>query len=499
MSDSLMLQVSAKMPSLGIMSSSVPEGVGGDGSPAANFTDLLQAIVSGLDKGLGNLQGGSIIRADGKTASSDNLMELMQKLSNGKGTGSDKKSDSVHSMTDVLQEMMAQLQTSFAQPVIFIAPEQSNNTSSSSSSFSSSDVSSIAATGMDSGNGGAGALIAALESAIQKGDVKKQSEIGTPELPDTGQTAGKQPDMDSVPLTQYKVVADQNALGAVQDNSQTSGANLEVAAFSMAAQKNLTNNTDRPLQNTAKPDIANTARLDIANASALNTAGTATLNTASTPTLSTATLNSAKTATLNAADAATQNTTNDTLQNSGRGTINSLTEGTTGAFGIKGMSLTLNNGNKATSGDADSNTAFSPVALQQTRFSSDANSTQEALPVNKLNELGDPIMKTLGSGEKNLVIKLSPPDMGTIEIRLKMENGVLTADFKVDSTAVKDLFSIAMPQIKNSIEGAGIKTGNFFADLKDDRSTGGGRQQDSNQQQQRQQKEQKQSFFDFFA
>jgi len=481
MLDSLMVHVSAKTPSLGITSSSIPEGVGEDGPPAANFTDLLQAIVSGLDKGLGNLQGESIIRADGKTTSSDNLMELMQKLSNGKGLWSDKKSASGNSMTDMLQQIMTQLQGSFAQPVTFVAPYQSNNTSSP-------DTSSIAASGMDGGNDGVGALIEALESTIQKGDVK-QSVIDTPELTPSGQAEGKRLDMDSVPLTQDTVVANQNAPIAAPDTAQTSGTNLELAAFSVAARKNLTNNTERPAQNTANDTAQNAA-----NASTLNTADDTAQNAANA-----STLNIANTAMLNSANTSTLNIANTSTLNSERDTLDSLIDGKTGDLGLKEISMTLNNENKSASGDAGSNTAFSPVALQQTSFANDSQPAQETLPVNKLNELGDPIMKTLGSGEKSLIIKLSPPDMGTIEIRLKMENGVLTADFKVDSSAVKDLFSVAMPQIKNSIENSGIKTGNFFADLKDDRSKDGGRQQDTNQQQQKQQKEQKQSFFDFFA
>jgi len=501
MLDSLMVQASAKTLSLGVTSSSVPEGIGEDGSPATNFTDLLQAIVSGHDKSLGNLQGGSIIRADGKTAASENLMELIQRMSKGKGIGSDKKSASGNSVTDVLQQMMAQLQTSFAQPVTFSAPYQSGNASSADTS------SIITATGMDSGNDGAGALIAALGNAIQKGDIKRQIVIDTPEVPATGQTAGKQLDMDSVLLTQDTVVTDQNAPMGALDNAGTSGANLEVAAFSMVAQKSLTGNTERLVLNTANPSTLNPANDRALNTASLNTANTTTLNFENTATLNNATLNNANigtlnnsnSATLNTANTATLTTANDTMVNSGRGTFNSLIDGTTGSLGIKEISLSLNNQNKSTSGDADSNAAFSPAVLQQTPLANDSQPVQETLPVNKLNELSDPIMKTLASGGKSLVIKLSPPEMGTIEIRLKVENGVLTADFKVDSSAVKDLFSVAMPQIKNSIESAGVKTGNFFADLKDDRSTGGGRQQDANQQQQRQQKEQKSSFFDFFA
>ena len=528
MVNSLIVQLSANISSLGTTSSSVPEGVGQDGpqAQAVNFTDLLQAIVSGLDKGLGNLQDGTIVGADGKTVSSDTMMELMQKLSNGKGIGADKKTASGNSVTDVLQQMITQLQASFAQPVISVAPYKSGNTSSP-------DTSSIAATGIDGGNG-TGALIAALEIAVQKGGVKKQSVINAPELAVAGSAAGRQLNMDPVPLMQSTGVTDQNAPVAAPGNAQTNSANLELGAFGAAVQKNLTNNTELPYQNTSTPNTANASTLNIANTSTLNTASAATLNIANAATLNTgsvATLNTASAATLNSANAPAlntantsrltttyasrlntvnastpntagdpaQNTANASMLNSERGALNSLTEGTTGDLGIKEVSLPLNNGNKSMSGDTNSNTAFSPVTFQQTHFANDSQPAQETVPLNKLNELSEPILKTLGSGDKNLVIKLSPPDMGTIEIKLKMENGVLTADFKVDSTAVKDLFSVAMPQIKNSIESAGIKTGNFFTDLKDDRSSDSGRQQDTNQQQQRQQRGQKQSFFDFFA
>lgn len=535
MFDNVMVHVSAKMPALGISSSSVPEVVGEDASSAANFTDLLQAIVSGLDKGTGNLQGGSIIRADGKTASSDNLIELMQKLSKDQGVGSDKKSASGDSMTDLLQQMMAQLQASSVQPETFRAHYQSNNNSSS-------DTSTIDANGMDSGTAGSGALITALESKIQKGDVKKQSAGNTSELPVAGQTTGKQLDMSYVPLTPNSVVTGQNGPVTAQGNDQTNGANLD---FRAAGLKSLTDNSERPTQasatqNAANASAGNAARLDAANVSRLDTAN-ASQGTANASTLNAARLDTANASRLDAsntsrADTAntsrfsipndtTQNAPNDTAQNNANdtarnaantatpntanasslkselGALNALIDGITGDSGTKDKELGLNsnNANKSVTGDADSNTTFGPASLQQTPLSHDSQAPQATVPVNKLNELSEPIIKTLGSGEKNLVIKLSPPDMGTIEIRLKMENGVLTANFKVDSSTVKDLFAIAMPEIKNSIESSGIKTGNFFANLKDDRPKDEGKQQDTNQQQQRQQKEKKPSFFDFFA
>src|SRR5208283_4439049 len=328
MLDNIMVKLSANTPSLGVTSSSVPEVVGQDGSPAANFTDLLQAIVSGLDKGLGNLQDGMTVGADGKTVSSDNFIELMQKLSNIKGIGSDKKSASGNSVPDVLQQMMTQLQASFAQPVTLIAPYQPDNASSS-------DTSPIAATGVDSGNG-AGALIEAFESAIKKCDITKQSVVDTPGLPAAGQAAGKQLNVYPVPVTQDTVVTG-------QDNAQTSDANFDLGAFSAEAQKILTNNTDRPAQNIATLNIANASaknapnaamlnitndtRLNTANAPAQNVPNAATLNIANDTGLNTANAsaqNVPNAATLNTVDDTAQNTANASMTSSERGTLNSL-------------------------------------------------------------------------------------------------------------------------------------------------------------------------------
>src|SRR5208283_762644 len=125
-----------------------------------------------------------------------------------------------------------------------------------------------------------------------------------------GQTAGKQLDIYSVPITQNTVVTDQNAPVAAQDNAQTSGANLELAAFSAAAQKSLTSNTGRPAQNTSTLNTANASTLNAANASTLNTANASTLNAANASTLDTA-----NASTLNAANASTPNTANASTLN----------------------------------------------------------------------------------------------------------------------------------------------------------------------------------------
>ncbi len=124
---------------------------------------------------------------------------------------------------------------------------------------------------------------------------------------------------------------------------------------------------------------------------------------------------------------------------------------------------------------------------------------KEPIHVSRLNELSEVMEKTVKAGDKHLIIKLEPPDMGSIQIKLRMDNGMLRADLKVDSPAVKDMFSMAIPQIKTSLEDSGIKVSDFFVDVKEDYySDSGKRQQDDASHQNKHNKKQE-NFFDYFA
>lgn len=123
---------------------------------------------------------------------------------------------------------------------------------------------------------------------------------------------------------------------------------------------------------------------------------------------------------------------------------------------------------------------------------------KEPIHVSRLNELAEVIEKTVKAGDKHLIIKLEPPDLGSIQIKLRMDNGMLRADLKVDSPVVKDLFSMAIPQIKTSLEDSGIRVSDFFVDVKEDYYSDRGRQQGDTNQQNKQNKKQE-KFFDYFA
>jgi flagellar hook-length control protein FliK len=104
-------------------------------------------------------------------------------------------------------------------------------------------------------------------------------------------------------------------------------------------------------------------------------------------------------------------------------------------------------------------------SVYQSANSQDAPA-KESMHVTKLHDIGNSFIKTLNSGSRHLIINLEPPDLGSVQIKLKMTNGVLTANLKVDSAAVKELFSSALPHIKASLADSGIKLSDFFVDVK---------------------------------
>ena len=149
-----------------------------------------------------------------------------------------------------------------------------------------------------------------------------------------------------------------------------------------------------------------------------------------------------------------------------------------------------------------------PATAQSHHTEYSKNSTiaaKETVHISRLSELSEPIAKNVGSGNSNMTIKLTPPELGNVQIKLRMENGVLKADFIVDSHSVKDLFSGAIPQIKIALEDSGIKSGDFLVNVKKEGYYSDARDQQQqgaenfNKQQQRQQRKSGSQFYDFFA
>lgn len=165
------------------------------------------------------------------------------------------------------------------------------------------------------------------------------------------------------------------------------------------------------------------------------------------------------------------------------------------------IKVSESDGGKETSSGNNNALMSSTAQSQQTAPTKQEFTVKEPVHVSRLPELGETVAKALESGSKSITIKLDPPDLGGIQIKLRMDNGVLTANFKVDSSSVKDIFSQAMPHIKTSLEGSGIKPGDFNVDVRQDGYAQGRKQQeqDGGRQQARQNKEPQEQFFNFLA
>lgn len=118
---------------------------------------------------------------------------------------------------------------------------------------------------------------------------------------------------------------------------------------------------------------------------------------------------------------------------------------------------------------AASDIKFTPAAgSANINASSSLSGVKETIHFSNIQEIDQIMAKMANSGQQRMVLRIDPPELGSIQIRLILDNGVIRADFRVDNQAVKDSFNFAMPQIKTSLEDAGIKTGEFFVDLKED-------------------------------
>lgn len=149
----------------------------------------------------------------------------------------------------------------------------------------------------------------------------------------------------------------------------------------------------------------------------------------------------------------------------------------------------------------DNGPMYSPAQGPQAEHLKAEVTVKEPLHVSRLEELGEAVTKALETGGKSLTVRLDPPDLGSIQIRLKIQGGVLTADVKVDSQSVKDMMNGAMPQIKTTLENSGIRAGNFQVDVREDGYSQGRKQQEqeSGRQRNRRSKEPEEQFFNFFA
>lgn len=109
------------------------------------------------------------------------------------------------------------------------------------------------------------------------------------------------------------------------------------------------------------------------------------------------------------------------------------------------------------------------------------HTVKESLPVSRLQEIDTSIIKTIQNGNRSLTVKLEPPELGTINIKLVLTDGMVRADIRVDNLQVKDMMNLAVPQIRQSLENAGIRVSEFAVDIREEYYSDGKRQNNDNE------------------
>lgn len=109
-----------------------------------------------------------------------------------------------------------------------------------------------------------------------------------------------------------------------------------------------------------------------------------------------------------------------------------------------------------------------PSGKGETQVSGESGAVRQTVTVTELTGIHRPILKALAAGESQLIIEIRPPDLGTLQIRLTADRGIISADITVDNQAVRDMLSVALPQIRTSMEESGVSLREFSVDLRRD-------------------------------
>ena len=101
-------------------------------------------------------------------------------------------------------------------------------------------------------------------------------------------------------------------------------------------------------------------------------------------------------------------------------------------------------------------TATSAGLENQMRFSTAATSTPEANPVERMiaHQVSRAVIRHVGEGDRSLVIRLTPPELGTVRIEFRMQEGRLCAHFQAEDPAVRQALERLLPQLAGDLRQA---------------------------------------------
>lgn len=75
--------------------------------------------------------------------------------------------------------------------------------------------------------------------------------------------------------------------------------------------------------------------------------------------------------------------------------------------------------------------------------------------------LGQKVIWLVAGGEQSAELTLNPPDLGPLQVILKVNDDQLTADFSANQAAVRDALESALPKLRQILNDAGIQLSGF--------------------------------------
>jgi flagellar hook-length control protein FliK len=124
------------------------------------------------------------------------------------------------------------------------------------------------------------------------------------------------------------------------------------------------------------------------------------------------------------------------------------------------------------SGDSSSQSSL----FKQFSFAQDSTgivkqtAPQSFLPfADKLDEIISQAKITTRDGKNGQIsMKMFPESLGSVNVNLGLENGVLTAKFLVENTEAKDALTANLAMLKDTLSNEGIAVGSFQVDVRGD-------------------------------
>jgi len=113
-----------------------------------------------------------------------------------------------------------------------------------------------------------------------------------------------------------------------------------------------------------------------------------------------------------------------------------------------------------TMGTAPRTTTTGPSATTQSTAPTQTSNSQAAEAQKVMDQVVKGVSGSLGEGRSHITIRLSPPDLGNVSVRLVMENGALTAKLFAEQANTRSLLEQHANTLRNSLAEQGIKIDN---------------------------------------